>query len=86
MADRAAVRAPRMRELVFALCTAWLLMQNLLLLLWIAWQPLMGLRIAASALFRVAVRAAIPVTVLPGIDIWDIARLFVATGTGGLHV
>jgi hypothetical protein len=86
MADTMSVRAPRMRELVFALCTAWLLMQNVLLLLWLAWQPLTGVRIAALALVRVAIRAAAPVTVLPGTGILDVARLLLAAGTGATHV
>ena len=86
MCDGASVRTPRLRELVFALGTVWLLMQNALLFLWIAWEPLTGLRIAALALVRVAVRAASPVTVLPGAGLLDVARLLIAAGMGVHHV
>jgi hypothetical protein len=85
MADRAQVGSLRMRELVLGLCTLWLLMENLLLLLWVAWQPLLGFRIATLTLLRVAIRAATPVTVLPGAGILDVA-MSVAAGLGDLHV
>jgi hypothetical protein len=82
----ASIRAPRMRELVFGLCTAWLLVQNVLVLLWLAWPPLAGFRIAALALARIAIHAATPVTVLPGTGIIDVARLVLAAGMGVPYV
>lgn len=85
MADRARVGSLRMRELVLALCTLWLLMENLILLLWVAWQPLLGFRIATLILLRVAIRAATPVTVLPGAGLLDVA-ISVAAGMGDPHV
>ena len=84
MADTTVVRAPGGRELVFALGVAWLLMQNVLLLLWIGWQPLTGVRIAALALVKVALRAAVPGAGDPGI--LDVARFLIAAGTGVPHV
>ena len=86
MADGASTRGPRMRELAFALCTAWLVMQNLILVLLFAWQPLNGIRIATLALLRVAIRAATPMTDLPGTGIIDAARVLLAAGTGVFHV
>lgn len=85
MSDARSLPAPRMRELVFALCTAWLLLQNLVLFVLIAWQPLTGVRIATLALVRVALRAATPVTFLPGTGLLDVARLLLGAGTGASH-
>jgi hypothetical protein len=81
MAEATSVRAPGGRELVLALCAAWLLMQNVLLLLWIGWQPLAGVRIAAVTLARVVLHVAGSAA-----GVLDIARLLIAAGTGASHV
>jgi hypothetical protein len=86
MSDSPAIRPRRLRELVFALCTAWLLLQNVVLFTLIAWQPLTGVRIATLVLLRVAVRAATPVTVLAPAELLDVACSLLATGTGAHHV
>jgi hypothetical protein len=86
MSDRRSLRPHRVRELVFALCTAWLLLQNVILFVLIAWQPLNGVRIATLVLLRVAVRAAAPATVFGGAGLLDVACSLLATGTGADHV
>ena len=86
MSDKSPIRPHRLRELVFALCTAWLLVQNVILFMLIAWQPLTGLRIATLVLLRVAVHAATPVTVLTGTGLLNVACSLLTTGTGAHHV
>ncbi len=86
MSDTRSDRLQRTRELVFALCTAWLLVQNTLLFALIAWQPLAGLRIATLVLLRVAIQAAATVTILPGAGLLDVACVLLSAGTGADHV
>jgi hypothetical protein len=86
MSDSPSNRPHHVRELMFALCTAWLLVQNAILFVLVAWQPITGVRIATLVLLRVAVRAATPVTVLPGSGLLDVARVLLATGIGAHHV
>lgn len=85
MSDSPSIRPQHVRELVFALCTAWLLVQNVILFVLIAWPPLTGVRIAALVLLRVAVRAAAPVTVPTGSGLLDVACSLLAMGTGAHH-
>jgi hypothetical protein len=85
MSDGRSLRPHRVRELVFALCTAWLMLQNVILFVLIAWQPLTGVRIATLVLLRVAVRAAAPASVFTGTGLFDVACSLLATGTGVHH-
>jgi len=73
MSETTRVRPHRVRELVFALCTAWLVLQNVLLFLLIAWQPLTGLRIATLVLLRVVIHAATLVAIPPGAGVLGVA-------------
>jgi len=86
MSDTATIRPHRLRELVFALCAAWLLIQNLIIFLLVAWGPLTGLRIATLTLLRVALHAAAPVTVLPGSGLLGVTAALLGVGMGAHHV
>lgn len=86
MSDATVVRTHRLRELVFALCAAWLLIQNMILFVLIAWGPLTGIRIATVTLLRVALHAAAPVTVLPGAGLLGITAALLGLGMGAHHV
>jgi hypothetical protein len=52
--------------LVLAACAVWLVMQNMLLFVMLAWGPFAPLRVALMVLARDAVHAAAPLVVLPG--------------------
>ncbi len=86
MSDVTTVRTHRLRELVLALCAAWLLIQNMILFVLIAWGPLTGIRIATLTLLRVALHAATPVTVLPGGGLLGITAALLGLGMGAHHV
>ena len=80
------LRPHGVRDLVLAVCTAWLLMQNVILFTLIAWQPLTGLRIATLALLRVALHAATPVSIFSSAGLLNVASVLIAAGTGARHV
>jgi hypothetical protein len=75
----------RVREIVFGLCAAWLVMQNLILFAVFAWRPLGGLGLAALVLMRVALRAATPVTLIPGAGLLDVACALIPAALGVHH-
>ena len=79
------IRLSRVREIVFGLCAAWLVMQNLILFAVLAWRPLGGLGLAVLVLMRVALRAATPVTFIPGAGLLDVACALIPTALGVHH-
>ncbi len=85
MHDATPIRLRRAREIVFGLCALWLVMQNLILFALVAWRPLGGLGLAALVLVRVALRAATPLTFLPGAGLIDVACAMFPTVTGVHH-
>lgn len=85
MPSATSIRLRRVREIVFGLCAIWLVMQNLILFAVVAWRPLGGLGFAALVLVRVALRAATPLTILPGAGLIDVACAMFPTVTGVHH-
>ncbi|TMQ72192.1 MAG: hypothetical protein E6K81_08045 [Candidatus Eisenbacteria bacterium] len=75
----------RVREVVFGLCAAWLVLQNLVLFAMFAWRPVTAVLVATHVLVRVALHAAVPMTVLPGGTLLDVATALLAAGTEVHH-
>ena len=75
----------RVRELVFALCAAWLVLQNLVLFAMFAWRPVTAMLLATHVLVRVALHAAAPMTLLPGGGLLDVAVALLKAGTEAHH-
>lgn len=75
----------RAREIVFGLCAAWLVLQNMMLFALLAWYPLSDVGTAARVLMRVALRAATPLTLVPGAGLLDVAGALLSAGTGVHH-
>lgn len=85
MREAGAFRMRRARELAFALCAAWLVLQNLVLFAMFAWQPVAAVMAASHVLVRVALHAAVPLTVAAGGSLLEIARAVFALGMGVHH-
>jgi hypothetical protein len=75
----------RVREVVFGLCAAWLVLQNLALFVMFAWRPMTAMLVATHVLVRVALHAAAPMTMLPGGGLLDVAAALLAAGTEVHH-
>jgi hypothetical protein len=75
----------RVREVVFALCAAWLVLQNLALFALFAWRPVTALLLVTHVLVRVALHAAAPMTLLPGGGLLDVAAVLLRAGTEVHH-
>ena len=85
MRDALATRMRRARELAFALCAAWLVLQNLVLFVMFAWRPAAAVMMATHVLVRVALHAAVPLTLVPGGALLEVARTLLALGTEVHH-
>ena len=85
MRDTLSIRMRRAREVALALCAAWLVLQNLVLFAMFAWRPVTAALIATHVLVRVALHAAVPMTLLPGGGLLDVARAVLAAGTEVHH-
>ena len=85
MRDALSIRMRRAREVVFALCAAWLVLQNLALLVMFAWRPVTAMVVVAQVLLRVALHAAAPMTLLPGGGLLDVAAALLGAGTEVHH-
>jgi hypothetical protein len=79
------VGVKQVREVILALCAGWLVLQNLALLIWFAWRPLTAVLVATHVLVRVALHAAVPMTLLPGGGLLDVAGALSGAGTEVLH-
>lgn len=75
----------RAREIAFGLCAAWLVLQNIILFALLALSPLSDVGTAARVLMRVALRAATPLTLVPGAGILDVVAALLSAGTGVHH-
>ena len=75
----------RAREVVFGLCAAWLVLQNLILFAMFAWRPVTAMLVATHVLVRVVLHAAVPMTVLPGGTLLDVATALLKAGTEVHH-
>ena len=75
----------RAREIVFGLCAAWLVLQNIILFALLAFFPPSEVGTAALVLVRVALRAATPLTLVPGAGLLDVAGALLSAGTGVHH-
>jgi len=62
---RDAVASPRARNLAFAICAAWLLLENSLLVLWISSQRLQPVFVVARALVKVGAHLFADLWMLP---------------------
>jgi hypothetical protein len=80
MRDALPARMRQAREAVFALCAVWLVLQNLVLFAMFAWRPLATVLVATHVLVRVALHAAVPMTLLPGGGLLDVASAVLAAG------
>lgn len=85
MRDALSMRMRRAREVVFALCAAWLVLQNLALFAMFAWRPMTAMLLATHVLVRVALHAAAPITMLPGGGLLGVAAALLAAGTEVHH-
>ena len=85
MRDALAIRMRRAREVAFALCAAWLVLQNLGLFVMFAWRPGAAVMMATHVLVRVALHAAVPLTMHPGGVLLEVARALLAPGTEVHH-
>lgn len=85
MHSSTSVHLRRWREIAFGLAAAWLVLQNMILFALLAWYPLSSVVIVARVLVRVALRAATPITLVPGAGILEVAGALLAAGTGVHH-
>lgn len=84
MPNLTSLQARHAREIVFAACAAWLVLQNLILFALLALLPNSELGTAARVLVRVAIRAVTPLAIAPGAGLHDVARAVLA-GLGVHH-
>ena len=85
MSEATSVQLRRAREIAFGLAAAWLVLQNMILFALFTLMPLSDVGTVARVLVRVALRAATPVTFVPGGGILEVAGALLAAGTGVHH-
>ena len=84
MTDAPSIRWRRWREIVFALCTAWLVVQNATLFMLLPWHPIVVLRSALVAIARQMFHGPGSVTVFPGAALIGLACVLpLARARGG---
>lgn len=85
MHSQTSFRLHRAREIVFGLCAAWLVLQNMILFALLAMFPPADLGTAALILVRVALRAATPLTLVPGAGPVGVVAALLGSVTGVHH-
>jgi hypothetical protein len=85
MSNLTPIHLRRLREIVLIACSAWLVLQNLILFALLALFPPSELGTAALVLIRVAVRAATPLAIAPDAGLIEIAAALLAAGMGVHH-